>query len=60
MATTEFDAQLRKGFTVSGNLIWRISNLFSTGIEYDYANRTSEDDTVVGNNRVYAMFMMNF
>ena len=60
MATTEFDAQLRKGFTVSGNLIWRISNLFSTGIEYDYANRTSEDDTMVGNNRVYAMFMMNF
>ncbi|MCF0177393.1 MAG: hypothetical protein HUJ90_02100 [Bacteroidales bacterium] len=59
-ATTEYEDLLRSGLTASGNLVWRISDLFSTGIEFNHIHRTNEDNYLLKNNRVYAMFMMTF
>ena len=61
MASTDpFEQQLRMGQYASANVIWRISDLFSTGVEYLYVSRLTEGGERLHNNRVYGMLMMTF
>ncbi|MCF0197541.1 MAG: hypothetical protein HUK03_10030, partial [Bacteroidaceae bacterium] len=59
-ATTSYWDQVRRGHKISANLVWRISDLFSAGVEYVHGFRKQESGETFYNNRVYGMFMMNF
>ena len=59
-ATEAHSNQIRMGQYASGNLIWRISDLFSAGVEYALIASTTEGGTTLYNNRIYGMFMMTF
>ena len=59
-ATTSWGSQLRRGYTITANLIWKISPIFNVGIEYLYGNRTDESYQNLHNNRAYAMLFVNF
>ena len=66
-ASTTFDTQMRKGYTITANLIWKISQIFNVGLEYRYGRRYNENPSYdssfysnLYNNRLYAMLLMNF
>ena len=59
-STTNWEDQMRRGYTVNVNAIYRISSIFSAGLEYRYGRRVNETYTSLSNNRVYAMLYMNF
>lgn len=55
-----YDAQLKSGHYILGNVIWQISPLFRTGIEYVHGIRKNADRHTISNNRVYALLSMSF
>lgn len=59
-AETSFDDQIRYGSTFTVNGVWRITSLFSTGLEYRFVDKRNEGGDYISCNRVYLMFMMNF
>lgn len=59
-ALTSYNEQMLHGSTITINDVWRISSLFSTGIEYRYVGKTNGSGEHICNNRFYMMFMMNF
>ena len=59
-ATTSYNVHAKRGHSATVNLIWKISDLFSTGIEYVHAAKTNDLYGTLHNNRMYGMFMMNF
>ncbi|MCF0188602.1 MAG: hypothetical protein HUK04_03830 [Bacteroidaceae bacterium] len=59
-ASIPWNSQLRRGMYASANIVWRISDLFSTGLEYCYGSKRLEGGAYLHNNRLFGMFMMNF
>ncbi|MDE6317105.1 MAG: hypothetical protein K2L73_01740 [Muribaculaceae bacterium] len=55
-----YDSQLRSGHYILGNVIWQISPLFRTGIEYVHGIRNNCDRTSLSGNRLYALLSMSF
>lgn len=59
-AATEWGDLMESGQSFTVNAVWKISSIFSTGIEYRHVDRRDQDHTKLGNNRVYGMLMMSF
>ena len=57
---SSFEDQQKRALTVNANVVWRISDLFSAGVEYVFAQKINENNYSLSNNRVFGMFMMNF
>lgn len=55
-----YPSQLRSGHYLLGNLIWQISPLFRTGIEYVRTVRNNCDRSSLANNRLSILLSMSF
>ena len=59
-ATINYQDHVRGALNASANVVWRISRIFSTGVEYVHVRNQKISGDKLYDNRVYAMFMMNF
>ncbi len=55
-----YDSQLRSGHYILGNVIWQISPLFRTGMEYVRTVRNNCDGSSLSNNRLSILLSMSF
>lgn len=57
---TPYEDQLRSGHYILGNVIWQLSPLFRTGLEYIHTVRNNCDRSSISNNRLSMMLSMSF